>query len=232
MIPGLPCGGGWERDDGLNRSSAIQERTQRVALTPRVAHSQRISECNASQTASASRSHFPTIITPQGGGATSRAMPGNSRRIFATHTGRLSRTVAVPLRYAYDWCTDFRSDDGKFSSARPRFRVVKVSPRRVVRVRVASTVARDPPVAVEIVRLSPPDSWHVDQIDEHDLEAVDYKLTALSPMKTRVSLVIVERWMLPKFPKKAEWLRSTTEYWDRLVKAIEERYRNGQPAKG
>lgn len=159
-------------------------------------------------------------------------MPENSRRVFATHTGHFSKTVAVPLRYVYDWCTDFRSDDGKFSSTKPRFRVVKVSPRRVVRVRVANTRAKDPPVAVEIIRLSPPDSWHVDQIDEHDLEAVDYKLTALSPKKTRVSLVIVERWMLPEFPKKTEWLRSTIEYWDRLAQAIEERYRDGQPAKG
>ena len=87
-------------------------------------------------------------------------------------------------------------------------------------------------MAVELIRLSPPNAWHKDTIDEIDLDAIDYKLTVLSPNKTRVSLVIVERWLVPKFPKKADWLRSSSKYWDELVAAIEERYRSGKPAKG
>ena len=87
-------------------------------------------------------------------------------------------------------------------------------------------------MAVELVRLSPPNAWHKDTIGEEELDAIDYKLTALSPNKTRVSLVMVERWMVPKFPEKAAWLRSANKYWDELVLAIEERYRSGRPAKG
>ena len=87
-------------------------------------------------------------------------------------------------------------------------------------------------VAVERVRLSPPNAWHKDTIDVIDLDSIDYKLTALGPKRTRVSVVIVERWMVPKFPRKADWLRSSSKYWDGLAQAIEERYRSGQPAKG
>ncbi len=61
---------------------------------------------------------------------------------------------------------------------------------------------------------------------------MDYKLTALSPTKTRFRLLIVERWMVPKFPKKAIWLRRANAYWDELVRTIETRYRSGKPAKG
>ncbi len=159
-------------------------------------------------------------------------MPEERRRVFATHTGRLSKVVDAPLRYVYDWCTDFRSDDAKLSGSRSRHRVIRVSPERLVRIRVARQPARNPRMAVELVRLSPPDAWHKDTIDERDLDSIDYKLTALSPKRTRVSIVIVERWMVRGYPRKSEWLRSSSAYWDELVMALEARYRSGLPAKG
>ncbi len=87
-------------------------------------------------------------------------------------------------------------------------------------------------MAVELIRLSPPNAWHKDTIDHIDLDSIDYRLTALSPKKTRVSLVLVERWLVPDFPKKADWVRASSKYWDALVGAIETRYRSGRPAKG
>ena len=159
-------------------------------------------------------------------------MPEESRRVYATQTSRISKIVAAPIRYVYDWCTDFRSDDGRFSTARPKFRVIKLSPRRVVRVRITPAGAKGPVVAVELVRLRPPNAWHVDGIDEDDFGTVDYKLTKLGPEKTRVTLVIVERWMVPRYPKKDEWLPPSSRYWDHLVLAIEKQYHRGLPAKG
>ena len=87
-------------------------------------------------------------------------------------------------------------------------------------------------MAVELVRLRPPNAWHKDTVDEIDLDSIDYKLTPLGPKKTRIDLVIVERWMVPKFPPKSVWLSSASSYWDELVLAIEERYRTGKPARG
>ncbi len=159
-------------------------------------------------------------------------MPESSRRVFATHNVTLTKVVDAPLRYVYDWCTDFRPDDGKLSGSKSRSRVVKVSPRRLVRIRIAHDGTRDPRMAVELIRLRPPNAWHKDTIDEIDLDTIDYKLAALGPNKTRISVAIVERWMVPKYPRKADWVRRSSEYWDRLVQAIEERYRSGRPAKG
>ena len=158
-------------------------------------------------------------------------MPEQGRRVFATQTGRLSKIVDAPIHYVYDWCTDFRPDDSKLEGIKQRHRVVRVSPQRLVRVKVASKDARNPTINVEVVRLSPPNAWHKDTIGEEDLDSMDYKLTALSPSKTLVSLVMVERWMVPKFPKKSDWLHAANKYWDELVLAIGERYRSGQPAK-
>jgi hypothetical protein len=159
-------------------------------------------------------------------------MPESGRRVYATHVARVSKVIAVPLRYAYDWCTDYRADDGKFSRSRPRFQVLQLSDDRLVRVRSSPQKAKPLRVAVELVRLRPPNAWHLDQIDEADLNSVDYKLTRLGPKKTRLTLDLVERWMVPNFPPKAEWVHGTNVYWDGLVGALEERYRRGLPARG
>lgn len=159
-------------------------------------------------------------------------MPETSRQVYATHVARVSKVIRVPLRYAYDWLTDYRADDGKFSRSRPRYRVLRLSEDRVVRVRCSPRSAEALKVAVELVRLRPPDAWHLDQIDEADLNSVDYKLTRLGPRKTHLTLDLVERWMVPDFPEKADWVRGTNLNWDRLVAALEERYSRGLPAVG
>lgn len=159
-------------------------------------------------------------------------MPESGRTIYATHVGRVSKVVDAPLRYVFEWLTDYRSTDGKFSRSRPRFRVVRLSKDRIVRIRYSRPGTGPLAVAIELVRLRPPNAWHVDQIDEADLDSVDYKLTRLGPKKTRISLVLVERWMVPKFPAKSEWVKSTGVFWGRLVDAIEEQYQKGVPARG
>jgi hypothetical protein len=159
-------------------------------------------------------------------------MPESGLRVFATQRIRFSKVVNAPLPYAYDWFTDYRNDDGKFSDSRPRFKVTRLAGNRVLRVRFSGGTTRSPGIAVEIVRLKPPAAWHVDQIDETDLAAVDYRLHRLGPKTTRVELDIVERWMTPKFPARAEYTASTSAYWDRLVSSLETRYRQGRPARG
>lgn len=159
-------------------------------------------------------------------------MPESGRRVYATHAVKVSKVIEVPLRYAYEWCTDYRTDDGKFSRSKPRFQVLQLSSDRLVRIRRSPAKTKPESVAVELVQLRPPDAWHLDQIDEVDLNSVDYKLTRLGPKKTRLTLDLVERWMVSDFPAKAEWVRGTNTYWDGLVAALEERYRSGLPARG
>ena len=87
-------------------------------------------------------------------------------------------------------------------------------------------------VAVELVRLIPPDAWHKDQIGVTDLDAVDYKLARLDSGRTRVTLSLTERWMTRKHPTRSQWVRNANKHWDNLVTALEEDYRKGIPAKG
>jgi hypothetical protein len=161
-------------------------------------------------------------------------MPERGHRFYGTTTVRVSLVIQAPSRYVYDWCTDYRSDDGRFSNRRPRpsFRVIRISPRRMVRIRVARGAGRDPPLTVERIRLNPPRSWHQDQLDETDQQAVDYRLSAVGRGRTRLQLLSTERWLTPDFPTREALRAQIAATWARFAAAIEADYRAGRPARG
>jgi len=167
-------------------------------------------------------------------------MPERGHRIYGTTTVRLSRVIRAPSRYVYAWCTDYRSDDARFSTRRPRpsYRVIRISPRRVVRIRVARESGRGAGgfdhrrLAVDVVRLHPPRSWHLDQIDETDRQALDYRVTSLGRGRSRLSLVSTEQWLTPEFPTRAALRAQIATTWARFAAALEADYRAGRPARG
>jgi len=162
-------------------------------------------------------------------------MPQRGHRVFATTTVKVSKLVNAPLRYVYDWCTDYRSDDWRLQRKdriKPTFRVLRISPHRVVRVRLAPNGSPDPDIAVDVVRLDPPADWHTDQIDETDRMALDYHLVRLGPRKTRLELYVTERWVTRDYPTRRELRQRVSRTWDRLLAALEEGYRSGAPARG
>jgi hypothetical protein len=161
-------------------------------------------------------------------------MPERGHRIYGTTTVRVSLVIHAPSRYVYDWCTDYRSDDGRFSSRRPRprFRVIKITPRRVLRMRVSRGSGRDPAIAVDLVRLDPPHSWHLDQIDETDRQSLDYRVSAVGRARTRLQLLVTERWVTPEFPTREALRAQVARTWARFAAALEADYRAGRPARG
>jgi hypothetical protein len=161
-------------------------------------------------------------------------MPERGHRIYGTTTVRVSLLIRAPSRYVYDWCTDYRGDDGRFSSRRPRpsFRVIRLSPRRVLRIRVARGSGRESAIAVDLVRLNPPHSWHLDQIDETDRQSLDYRVSSAGRARTRLQLLVTERWVTPEFPTREELRARVGKTWARFAAAIEADYRAGRPARG
>jgi hypothetical protein len=161
-------------------------------------------------------------------------MPERGHRIYGTTTVRLSLVIRAPARYVYDWCTDYRSDDGRFSKRRPRprFRVIRISPRRLLRVRIARGPGPEPLVAVDLVRLNPPRSWHLDQIDEADRQSLDYRVSTVGRARTRLQLLVTERWVTPDFPTREALRAQVARTWARFAAALEADYRAGRPAQG
>jgi hypothetical protein len=161
-------------------------------------------------------------------------MPERGHRFYGTTQVRISLVIQAPSRYVYEWCTDYRSDDGRLSSRRPppRFHVIRISPRRLVRIRVYRGPGRDPALTVERIRLNPPRSWHQDQLDETDQQSVDYRVSSVGRARTRLQLLSTERWLTPDFPKREALRAQIAETWARFAAAIEADYRAGRPARG
>ncbi|HXW37819.1 MAG TPA: hypothetical protein VEJ36_07965 [Nitrososphaerales archaeon] len=162
--------------------------------------------------------------------------PQKGHRVFGTTTVRVSIIVSAPLRYVYDWCTDYRADDWRLARegrVKPAFRVLRISPHRVIRVRLTPTGEDDPKIAVDVVRLNPPADWHTDQIDERDRMAIDYHLVKLGARKTRLELYVTERWITREYQLTQMELREqVSDTWKHFSDAIEERYRSGASARG
>ncbi|HLN50767.1 MAG TPA: hypothetical protein VK455_01730 [Thermoplasmata archaeon] len=165
-------------------------------------------------------------------------MPERGHRLYGTTRLRLSLAIRAPSRYVYEWCTDYRTSDSRFSRAghRSTFRVIRVSPRRVLRIRATRgrgvDGGRDPAIAVDLVRLNPPHSWHLDQIDETDRQSLDYRVTSMGRARTRLHLLVTERWVTPDHPTKEELRAQVAATWARFAAALEVDYRAGRPAKG
>jgi len=159
-------------------------------------------------------------------------MPENSERIHATQRVRITKTARVPAQYAYRWLTDYRPEDSRFSRLRPRYRVIRVSKDRVVRIRTHREKTAATQVAVDLVRFDPPHRWHVDQIDEDDLNSADFDVQPVGARKTRIRVAVLERWMTPQSPTLSELRERLSDYWDRIVAGLEQDYRRGRPPTG
>jgi hypothetical protein len=151
-------------------------------------------------------------------------MPTLNSRIFSTHTIRVSRVIKAPLRFVYNWCTDFREDDNKLTGSKNRRKILQKNKRRVVYVTTYFPKPNKIRIGVNLVTLHPPNSWHLDFIGEEDYEEGDYHLTRLGSKKTRLDMRFREQYRVRNVPSAAEDKKGTEELWDKYVAALERDY--------
>jgi hypothetical protein len=140
-------------------------------------------------------------------------------------TYRISKIINAPLRFVYDWCTDFREDDYKISGSKSRRTFLEKTKRQVI------LVTRYPSnggfaVAVQIVSLHPPRRWHLDKFSQEENEVVEYRLRKLGSGRTKLDMVFKVEWKIPNVPSTAEVLEETNRAWDRYSAALEKDYKN------
>jgi len=143
--------------------------------------------------------------------------------LTARHTVKVSKIINAPLRFVYDWCTDFREDDRKMIGSRRKRIILQKTKRRVVynyiyrrRGKIRS--------AVNIVTLQPPKAWHLDSPGQDCDEIADYRLTTISPKKTRLDMTFKERYKISRAPTRAEDAKDLNEAWEKYVAALERDY--------
>jgi hypothetical protein len=140
---------------------------------------------------------------------------------------KVSKIINAPLSYVFRWCTDFREDDPKITGSKSQRRILSKTKKQVIYAQLYNDEKGKERVAVDIVTLKPPKSWHLDYYGEEDDETGEYKLTSLGKNRTRLDMLFKEKWKIPSPPTKAWQIEHTSEIWDKYVAALERDYDSG-----
>ncbi len=141
---------------------------------------------------------------------------------------KVTKTINAPLRYVYNWCTDFREDDPALTNSTGTRKILEKTKKRVVYAQLDPQTDGSQKIGVDYVTLKPPSSWHLEFFGEDDNEIGDYKLTSLGKNKTKLTMTFKESWKLVKPPTLDEQIASTSRSWDQFVAALEKEYNSGK----
>jgi hypothetical protein len=143
-------------------------------------------------------------------------------------TIKVTKTINAPLRYVFNWCTDFREDDPALTNSNGTRKILEKTKKRVVYAQLDPQEDGTQKIGVDYVTLKPPNSWHLEYFGEDDNELGEYKLTSLGKSKTKLTMIFKESWKLEKVPTIEEQVASTSRSWDQFVAALEQDYNSGK----
>jgi hypothetical protein len=140
-----------------------------------------------------------------------------------THSYHLSKVLNAPLKFVYEWCTDYREDDNQITGSRTQRKVLQKTKRRVI---YLSAYERDGEMitGVNIVTLQPPKGWSLEYLGEEEDATGKYTLTRLGPSKTRLDMIFTDKYKISDAPTKEEDENHTDQIWDKYIARLETDY--------
>ena len=145
-----------------------------------------------------------------------------------SYTSHISKTIHAPLRYVYDWCTDYRDTDPKLTGSKTKRKILLRTGHRIIYTETYRSHGK-PTIAVDIVTRYPPKGWHLNFVSDEDDEVGDYTLTALGPKTTRLHMTFTDHYKIRHPPTKAEFVKVVKRVWDKYAEALERDYRHTRP---
>lgn len=144
---------------------------------------------------------------------------------------RASKVFKAPIKYVYDWATDFTGEDYLiWGGKHPRIILFKTK-TKVVYAYYQDGSDGKPKLAVGIVALSPSTcSWHLDYYSEEDSETGEYKLVSLGRAKTRLEMRFDNKWKQGKGPSVKDFEEGTNSLWGKYAERLEKDYSSGKKA--
>lgn len=138
----------------------------------------------------------------------------------------VSVEIQAPLKFTYDWCTDYTAEDGQISGEGHERRILAQSAREVVLEDLYDTpkgwiwVRRT-------IRLMPPNRWRADSIGSDRALSVDYSLSEMPNASTALKIRARRRpyGIGTKNPPKRTWERRVAINWSNFARKLEKDYR-------
>ena len=145
----------------------------------------------------------------------------------ALQTVRLDIEVNAPLRFVFDWCTDFTEDDPKLIGSTRQRHILERSGRKVIFAQTWTNGEGKMLVTANIVTLKPPNSWHLEMFGTERNETGVYKLKRLGKEKTLIQLVFKNKWRNPQTAESVDsQIKRIREIWSKYSAALESDYRS------
>jgi hypothetical protein len=151
---------------------------------------------------------------------------------MTTCTYRVTKMINAPLRFVFNWCTDYREDDNGITGSKTKRTILEKTKRRAVYM-VQYPEGKQIKIGFNLVTLNAPRSWHLNYFGEDDDEIADYALARLGPQRTRLDMVFTEKWKIREIPEKPAYIKHISEIWDKYVAALERDYaKTTNPKRG
>ncbi len=142
---------------------------------------------------------------------------------------RINVFFRVPLNFAFTWCTDYSTEDGKLEGESYRRKIIERTPRRVVFEDLEET--KDGWIwSRDVVTLRPPDRWHMDGVGNQRDVTAEYVLSSLPDGRTQLDLRWRRRPLVPAAAKrtKAQREAGALQAWNRFRAAMERDYKRSR----
>ncbi len=143
------------------------------------------------------------------------------KRTIASY--QFSKTFNAPLRFVYDWCTDYSEVDPKITGAKLRRIIIQKTKSRAIYVNQPKNAETG--TTINIVTLHPPDRWHMKLIGEERDGTGKYHLTRLGPRSTKLHVSLKMKWKTPRAPTKTEFHERLNSMWSKYAAALERDYK-------
>jgi hypothetical protein len=138
-------------------------------------------------------------------------------------------TFRAPLRFVYDWCTDYTPQDGRLEKDDYQRRIVRRSRNEVV-YEDLSDMKDGWFWTRHVVKLLPPDRWHSDSVGSHRDYTLDYQLKELPGNLTQLTLRARRRptEIGGKNPSQAAWAANIEKVWREFGRVLERDYKKSR----
>jgi hypothetical protein len=140
----------------------------------------------------------------------------------------IQQTFDAPLPYVYRWLTDFSSEDPALENGNYRRKIIERNRRRVVFEDLTERKTGWEWYR-STVTLHPPNGWHAELTGNVPSWSLDYRLSADSPERTRITIRFEIR-RRPgirgeEIPSKAEAERLMHGFWRSFARSLDRDYR-------
>ncbi|HYK94118.1 MAG TPA: hypothetical protein VEY07_08790 [Thermoplasmata archaeon] len=138
----------------------------------------------------------------------------------------IHQTFRAPLRFVYDWCTDFTPSDAKWEGEKYERRILTRDPNRIVYEDV-EWEGNGWFWARTDVRLRPPGRWQMESVGNRRLSRAEYALRTTRDGRTVLELRLRRKPSLVPAKKLSKRAReaSVSRAWKNFARALESDYR-------